>query len=176
MKLRRRFACYAIVMLLAGLAAAPAETMPRLDGETLSDKPVVLPDVARGKVALLSIGFSRSGGDESRAWSQRFQKDFGTDSNYAVYPVAVLEDAPRLVRGMIRSGMKRDLAPSARDNFVILVHGSAELKRFVEFSADADAYLVLLDRKGEVRWRGHGALQEDTYGTLRDAARKLSSQ
>jgi hypothetical protein len=42
------------------------------------------------------------------------------------------------------------------------------LKRFVEFEKPDQAYLVLLDRDGNVRWRWHGLFGEVEYGRLRE--------
>ncbi len=164
-------------MSLVALAiCAQCETLLRMEGETLSNRPISLPDDAHGKIALLVIGFSRKGGDATGAWRLRFKKDFGADPRYAVYPIAVLEDAPRLVRGMIKSGMRENTPKDEQDNFVILVHGEKDLKRVVEYSAPDDAYLLLIDRDGQIRWRGHGLFREDAYMPLRDAASKLGSQ
>jgi hypothetical protein len=154
--------------------ATPSATLPRMEGETLSSKKIILPDDARGKIALLSIGFSKKGGDTSRAWGDRFKKDFSADPRYALYPVAVLEDVPRFVRGMILGGMRRGVPAQEQDRFVTLFQGEADLKRFVGFSAENEAYLLLLDAKGEVQWRGHGFFTEQDYAALAAVAKKLA--
>ena len=59
---------------------------------------------------------------------------------------------------------------------MILFQSETELKRFVTFSSPDDAYLLLLDANGEVKWRGHGLFREEDYSALRDAAKKLAPQ
>jgi hypothetical protein len=145
-----------------------------MEGETLSGKRIILPDDARGKIALLSIGFSKKSGEATRAWGDHFKKDFGADPRYAVYPVAVLEEAPRFVRGMILGGMRRGTPASEQDRFVILFQGEADWKRFVSYSGPDEAYLLLIDAKGEIRWRGHGLFRAADYAALADAAKKLA--
>src|SRR5487761_533661 len=172
---RLLYCCISVLLLTALAAPLDAETLPRLDGETLSGKRIVLPDNDHGKIAFLLIGFSRRGGDATRAWEQRLNKDFGTDQKYVIHPVAVLEDAPRFIRGIIKSGIRRGTPLAEQDRFVILVNGEADLKRFVGYSASDDAYLLLIDGNGEVRWRGHGAFTEEKYSALRDAAGKLAT-
>jgi len=168
--------CLAAVVLMAQSASAPAAALSRLEGETLSGKKIVLPDDAHGKIALLAIGFSRKGGDATRAWSKRFKKDFGADPRFAVYPVAELEGAPRFVRGMIVGSMRKGTPTADRDRFVTLFQGSEDLKRFVGFSAGDDAYLLLLDSNGTVQWRGHGVFREQDYAALQTAAKGLAAQ
>jgi len=171
-----RFLQIAILTSAALAISAHGQTLPRMEGETLSGKHIVLPEAARGKIALLAIGFSKKGGDKAGEWEKRFKQDFGKDSNYAVYPVAELEDAPRLVRGMIKSGMRRGTSPEEQDRFVLLFQGSADWKKFVNFAASDEAYLLLLDTNGEVKWRGHGVVSETGYAPLNEAAKKLATK
>lgn len=167
--------CLAAVVLMAQSAAAPTAALPRLEGETLSGKKIVLPDDALGKIALLAIGFSRKGGDATRAESERCKKDLGADPRFAVYPVAELEGAPRFVRGTIVGSMRKGTPTADRDRFVTLFQGREDLKRFVGFSAGDDAYLLLLDRNGTVRWRGHGVFREPDYAAPQTAAKGLAA-
>jgi hypothetical protein len=169
-----RLACLAIVALSAALACA--ESLPRLEGETLSKKPIVLPDAAHGKIALLVMGFSKKGGQATGPWEKQFKNDYGADQRYVVYPVAVLEDVPHFIRGMVTSGIRSSTPPSEQDHFVVLVHGEQELKHFVGYSAPDDAYLLLLDAKGEIRWRGHGLFKDEDYTALKNVAKQLTSE
>jgi hypothetical protein len=171
-----RFCRVAILSLAALVLSAQSETFPRLKGATLSDKQIVLPDDAHGKIALLVIGFTRKSSQATRAWGQRFNKDFGNDQRYVRYQVAVLEDVPKLIRGMVTSGIRRDIPAGEQEHFVIVVNGEADLKRFMAYSVPDEAYLLLLDAKGAVQWRGHGLFREQDYAALRDAAQQLAQQ
>jgi ATP10 protein len=176
MKKRERLwlGCLAIVTLFAAFAFAGA--LPRLEGETLSKKPIVLPDAAHGKIALLVIGFSKKGGQATGAWQKQFKNDFGADQKYVVCPVAVLEDVPRFIRGMVTSGIRSSTPATEQDHFVILVHGEQDLKHFVGYSTPDDAYLLLLDAKGDIRWRGHGLFKDEDYAALKNVAKQLASE
>lgn len=171
-----RFLQVALLVLGTLTVSARGETLPRMEGETLSGKPIVLPDAAHGKFALLAVGFSKNGGDKVNAWGKRFKQDFGKDSNYVVYPVAELEAAPRLIRGMIKGGMRRGTSLEEQDRFVLLFQGEADWKKFVSFATADEAYLLLLDANGAVKWRGHGVLSEERYAPLREAAKLLAAK
>jgi hypothetical protein len=178
MRLRSTFWFYLVAVLSLGyfVAFAQSQTLPRLEGETLSGKRIVIPDDARGKTALMVIGFTKKSSQATQAWGQRFKKDFGNDQRYVVYPVAVLEDVPGFVRGMVASGIRRGIPPAEQDRFVTLFRGEADLKRFVAYSGPDEAYLLLLDTKGQVQWRGHGLFREQDYAALQDAAIQLALQ
>jgi hypothetical protein len=178
MKHRRYFRlCRVTVLSLAAFVTiAHGETLPRLEEESLSGKQIVLPDAARGKTALIVIGFTKKSSHATQAWGQRFKKDFGSDQKYVVYPMAVLEDVPGFIRGMVTSGIRRGVPSGEQDRFVMLFHGEADLRHFVLFSGPDEAYLLLLDAKGEIRWRGHGLFREQDYAALLDAAKQLALQ
>jgi hypothetical protein len=169
-----RFCRLAILSVAAFALSARSETLPRLAGESLSGKEVVLPNDAHGKIALLVIGFTKKSSHATQAWEQRFKKDFGNDQRYVVYPVAVLEDVPRFIRGMVTRSIRRGTPPGEQDRFVTLFQGEADLKRFMSYAVPDEAYLLLLDAKGEVQWHGHGLFGEQDYAALHDAAKQLA--
>ena len=166
----------AVLSLAAVVASAQGETLLHLVGQTLSGRQIVLPDNAHGQIALLVIGFTKKSSQATRTWGERFKKDFGNDQRYVVYQVALLEDVPRFIRGMVTSGIRRDTPPAEQDHFVTLFNGETDLKRFVAYSGPDEAYLLLLDAKGEVRWRGHGLFREQDYAALQEAMKKQGLQ
>ena len=65
-----------------------------------------------------------------------------------------------MLRGMAVSGIKSSIPKERWDRFVLVFRGEKELKQAVGFERADDAYLVVLDRTGSVRWRQHGAISE----------------
>jgi ATP10 protein len=139
--------------------------LPTTGSESLAGSQVVLPDSMEGHPSVVVIGFSKSSQDGVKAWDERARKELG--AGFDVYPVAVLEDAPRLVRGIIIHAMKGSIPAARQDHFLIVVKGEAELKRATLYSAADDAYVLLLDRGGEIRWRIHGAVSDAAIKELR---------
>ncbi len=76
------------------------------------------------------------------------------------YSIAVLEDAPRLVRGMAVHGMKGGAPEDQRDHFIVVYHNEKELKQAAGFDAPNDAYVPLLDKDGAIRWSFHGPVTD----------------
>ena len=148
------------ILLFALIAAASSQTVqqiPRIEGESLEGQKVVLPDCAAGKVAVLIFGFSKASKNPTSRWAKKISADFGTDSGFELYQLPVLEDVPRLIRGMVISGMKKGVPENMRDHFVPVLQGEAELKKAVNFGEPDDAYLVALDRTGRIVQQVHGA-------------------
>lgn len=146
--------------------------MPFIEGQSLAGRKVVLPDAAAGNVAVLIFGFTRASKTPTSDWAKKISSDFGSQTGFALYQLPVLEDVPRLVRGMVISGIRKGVPENQRDHFVIVLHAENELKKFVGFEQLDDAYLVILDASGDVVKQLHGAPNPATYTQL---AQKLDS-
>ena len=172
---------FAVTVVAAGLLAvwlalsvgAAAQQLPRLQEENLAGQQVVLPDAASGKVAVLVFGFSRASQTPTEAWAKRIRADFGKYAAFELYQLPVLQDAPRLIRGMITSGMKKGVPEKERANFIPVMHDEAELKKLVGYKEPDDAYLVVLDRNGQVAFQTHGATPDANYAALQSKLESL---
>ena len=135
-------------------AAYSQQTIPGIEGETLSGKKVSLPAAAGGQSALLIIGFTHGSEAQTKAWSQRVRDRF------PVWSIAVLEDVPGLVRGMVKHGIKSGTPKEQYDRFVLVYHGEKQLKQAAGFEKPDDAYLLVIDKAGVITWRFHGPVTD----------------
>ena len=83
---------------------------------------------------------------------------FGQDRRVTVYSIAVLEDAPWLVRAMIVHGMKSGVPLQQHDHFLLVYQGESELKRIIGFERSEEGYLLLVDSKGKIQCGRTGPL------------------
>jgi len=162
----KRLAAIALLFWITA-GTAPAQQLPRLQEENLTGQQVVLPDAASGKVAVLVFGFSRASQNPTGAWMKHLQEDFGKTPGLVLYQLPVLEEAPRIIRGMIVSGMKKGVPENERANFIPVMHSEAELKKLVSYKEPDDAYVVVLDRSGKVAYQAHSGSDAAGYPELR---------
>src|SRR6516165_7534672 len=146
---------------------ALAQQFPRLQEENLNGQQVVLPDAASGKVAVLVMGFSKDSKIATEAWAKRIDSDFGKTPGVALYQMPILEAVPKMFRGMVISGIKKGVPESQRANFVPVLHNEDELKKLVGFSAEDDAYIVVLDRSGKIVYQTHATSVDPGYAELK---------
>jgi hypothetical protein len=157
---------FCLIFLTTSIAQIVPQ-MPKIEGESLAGHKVVLPDAAAGKVAVLILGFTKASKIPTSVWANRLLADFGTRPDLEVYQLPVLEDVPRLVRGMVISGIKKGIPENRRDHFVPVLQHEAELKQFVQYGAPDDAYLVVLSRAENIVEQSHGPPSEANYPRLR---------
>ena len=152
--------------------AAPtwSEQLPKTASESLAGQQLTLPDSLKGRLSLIIVGFSKSSQTSVKEWDTRARKELG--ETFDVYQVAVLEDAPRFVRGMIVHSMK-GATPARQDHFLVVVKGEAELKKAASYAEADDAYVLLLDSAGEIRWHTHGAASDAALKELREQVEKV---
>lgn len=145
----------AVVGLLFAVSTGLAQTIPSTEGETLAGQRIVLSDAVKGHPAVLIAGFSHEAGDSCGVWFHALRSDHAF-KGVAVYEVAEIAKAPSFVRGMIKSGMRKGMAASDQESFVVLTQDDANWRSFFQVQDDKDPYVILLGASGEVRWRGHG--------------------
>lgn len=164
-------------LLVALGIAQSAQQLPSTEGESLAGSKVVLPDAAKGKVAILIFGFTKASKTANSAWADKISSDFATQNGFAVYQLPVLESVPGFIRGMVISSMKKGVRENMRDHFIPILHGEVELKKLVSYKEPDDAYLVMLDGTGQIVEQKHGPFTDTAYAQLRsDIQSQLSRQ
>lgn len=161
------------IVVCALLGAATAQQFPQLHEENLAGQQVVLPDAIAGKIAVLVFGFSRASENSTGPWMKHLRDDFGKNASVALYQLPVIEEAPRMIRGMITSGMKKGVPEAERATFVPVMHNEAELKKIVNYKEPDDAYAILLDRTGKIVYQTHSGPDVSGYTELRTKLQSL---
>ncbi len=157
MRMYRILVCVALVAF--GAVARPyaqALVMPATAGETLSGKKIVRADAVRGHEAVLVAGFSHDGGIACGDWMKAIRGDAAL-AGVEVYEIAMLEGAPGIFRGMIKSGMRKGMSSAEQERSVVLTQDDKLWESFFAVSNGQEPQVMLLDAKGNVVWRGHGA-------------------
>lgn len=150
--------------------------MPHIEGDSLAGRKVVFPDATKGHVAVLIFGFSRKSKESTAAWGDKLASEFGTQADPEVYQLPVLEDVPRFIRGMVISGIKKGIKEDERGHFVPIVQGESELKKLVGYKEPDDAYLIVLNREGQIVRQTHGPFSNAAYSEIRGAIQSLLEQ
>ena len=139
------------VVVLALATCLAAQTLPSGEGETLSGLKIRFPDFLAGKQAVCVFSFSREAGESTRAWMDPLWKA-GVDA----YSIANLEAAPRLIRGMIRRGMKSGMPANYHPRSLVLTRDEKAWKAALQVTDDKWPVVVRLDTSGKITDRYAG--------------------
>jgi len=152
------------------------EPLPPIRGDFLNGKNASLPEVAAGKVALLALGFSYDSRFAVEDWVKKFREAFGKNPSATFYEIPMIGGIARLGKWFIDSGMRKGTPPQLHEN-VITVYGGTDIwKSRVNFNEPKHAYLILLDKKGIVRWVFHGYFNEQDFPQLAAKVEELVNE
>lgn len=172
--LRPSLVLFTLLLFLGGALAA--QNIPHAQADTLAGGKITLPDAASGHVTIFTVGFSKAGGDSAMRWDRELRKQLAGEVDVHFYTVAVLQDAPKMVRGMIRHGMRNGVPKDEQETFVLIYEGEEQWKSFAGFSAGDDGYVVLVDSGGTTQARVHGKVpDEQSIDTLKGAVAKIAT-
>ena len=150
-------------------------------GATVSAPAGTESERAAGHAGRRCFGQSRGAGNgllqasktPTEAWAKRIESDFGKTSGFALYQMPVLEAVPKVIRGLVISGIKKGVPESERANFVPVLHNEDDLKKLVGFKGEDDAYMVVADRSGSVSYQTHGSSVDPGNAELKGKVQAL---
>jgi hypothetical protein len=153
----------------------PGVVMPSLEGDFLSGKPAVLPDAARGKVALVALGFTYDSRFAVEAWGSWFKAQVGGRPDVTYFEVPMMGRAARLGRFFIDRGMRKGTPKDAHDHVITVYGDTGPWKARVGFTEarENDAYLLLIGRDGTIAWKYTGPFDEAQAAALEATVENL---
>lgn len=143
------------------------DALPDVIGQNLSGTPAHLATETAGKVAVVVFSFSKSGGKDTQLWNKNLLRDFGSDHSVELSTVIMLESAPRLLRGMIVSRLKKDMPPALQSTTIVSYENEKLWKQRLAVTDDSHAYVVLLKPNGNIRSMKSAALSDAEYKELK---------
>lgn len=150
---------FLFVLLALPVAADP---LPRAAGESLAGSKVVLPDALLGQPSVIIWSFSREAGELSARWAAPLARD-----RVNVWSAAVIEAAPRLIRPLIRSSMRKASPAPFHSRFLCITSGEKALRHVLGIRDDRLPLVTLLDAQGTIVWRHAGPYDADADAELR---------
>ena len=164
-----------LVMSMATLRAAAAQEslrvgdrLPLLKGQFLSGGDAELPGASSGKIALVAIGFTYQSRFPVEAWGSWYRATVGSRPDVTFFEVPMIGGFSTLGRWFIDRGMRRGTPAELHEHVITVYGGTGDWKRRVTYSEERehDAYLIVLDRDGIVRWLHHGGFDQSRADDL----------
>jgi hypothetical protein len=151
-----------LVLLAESSVLAAAESLPVTPAETLTGHKLSFPTALAGKPAVCVFGFSKEAGDRTKDWMARLSND-GVNA----WSVADLEGAPALVRGMIRSSMRKGTPQALLEHSLVVTKDEKAWKNALGAKDDKLPVVAVLDAAGNVIWTYEGLLGDEAYSELK---------
>jgi hypothetical protein len=131
------------------------DRLPPIKGQFLTGRDAVLPS---GQVTLVAIGFTYQSRVPVEAWVAWYRIAIGSTRDATFFEVPMIGGLGTLGRWFIDRGMRKGTPVDLHDHVITVYGGTGDWKQRLSYSPahEDDAYLVVLDRAGVVRWLHHG--------------------
>lgn len=152
-----------ILLLYPGFSFAREAAIAPLRATTLSAEEVTVPNAERA--AVLVIGFGRVAGREVRLWRRHID---GIESAPSVASVLVIDDMPRITRGVLTRAMRGEVSEERQGTIYLVTENGAawrDLAQIDETHHD-DAYVLRFDGRGQVCFRHVGPVTDAAVSAL----------
>lgn len=152
-------------MSTAILLASPADhslqvgdALPILTGQFLTGRAAVLPQDSAGKVTLVALGFTYSSRYAVEAWAEWYRTTIDSGTDVRFFEVPMIGGLATLGRWFIDRGMRSGTPADLHEQVITVYQGTGDWKKRLSYADDHkdDAYLIVFDRAGVVRWLHHG--------------------
>jgi hypothetical protein len=159
------------LLLASPVAAAeaplePGAPLPPLKGEFLTGRQATLPEAARGRVALVIMGFTYDSRFQVEAWAKQFREAYGTRDDLTFFEVPMMGNLAWAGKPFIDSGMRKSTPQELHEHVMTVWGSNSGWKKRVGFKGPNDAYLTLIDAEGRVAWRHAGAHEAAAWDSL----------
>jgi hypothetical protein len=145
------------------------ERMPELKGQTLTGRTAVLPQASAGKVTVVAMGFTYKSRFPVEAWADWYRTTIDPTTAVTFFEVPMIGGMATLGRWFINRGMRGGTPVELHDHVITIYGGTGDWKQRLSYSTshEDDAYLIVLDRQGAVRWLHHGVFDESRADELK---------
>ena len=162
-----------LVLAAAGEVAA---RIPSFQGTTFAGQTVSLPQQLKGGEGVLVLGFSKSSGDVCKGWGQRVAESYRDSHDVTYFQMPVLESVPKLIRGMVMRSIKSGVPEAEQPHFLPVFSNEAEWRTIARYANPDDAYILVVDGEGIVRWQTSGKVTDAGFAALKRQVETVRTQ
>ena len=135
---------------------------PIVTGANLLRRKVTLPADLEGELNILLIAFQRWQQSVIDTWVPFARQLEETNEGISYYELPVIQRMNVLARTFINEGMRAGIPdPVARERTITLYVDKVAFRTALELPDEADIYVLLVDRGGNVLWREVGAFSPE---------------
>ncbi len=158
------------------LSLRAQDIFPKIDGNTLQDKAMSLPNDTKGKMTLVGLAFSKKSDEDLRSWFQPTYRTFIDPPKNSLIPadhydvnivfIPMLKGAANMASNKIIAKMKEGIDPLLH-SYVLVYEGSiAEYKDSLKFGAKDVPYFYVLDNDGNIIYNTFGEYTEEKFDEI----------
>lgn len=153
------------------------DPLPPVRGSFLTGRDVALPAAASGKTALLLLGFTYESRHAVEPWGEWFRKSMRDRRDVTFFEIPMIGGLAKVGRWFIDRGMRKGTPEDLHENVITVYSRTGDWKRRLGVTPgnEDDAFLIVLDGQGIVRWMHHGPFDGEAAKALEGALASLTA-
>lgn len=159
----RRFqhACLLVVMFMTTFSLAQNVIFPTVSGSSLEQRAFNLPEDFEGNLNLVALAFEQWQQTDVNSWLPTVSKLREQYTGLRFYELPTLTQFNGLFQEFIDGGMRSGIQDKATREITITLYLDREaFLRSLEIPDIKSIVLLLVDKEGNIYWRGQGAFDE----------------
>jgi hypothetical protein len=149
---------------------------PSVKATSLTNKPYQLPRDLEGELNLVIVAFKQWQQDWVDTWIPSLQSLAYQHKNLRVYEMPTMSRFNGIYRFMIDNGMRAGIPDKAVRAATLCAYIDVPpFAQALQLPGRDSIYLFLLDRAGEILWRGQGAFDQAQCDELAATVKRLTS-
>ena len=130
---------------------------PRVNGQNLHGKVFTLPFGLEGEFNLLVLAFHLAQQIQVQSWQPSLRSLCSQYETLCHYEVPVLADYDHQSRVFITMNMRQQITdPDQRHSVIMLYLDKSRFRHMLDLPDENSIYVLLVEREGEIVWRGEG--------------------
>ena len=144
---------------------------PTIKASNLSKQTFRLPGDLEGQLNVIAIAFQRWHQDEVDSWVPALEQMEHEIPGLRYYELPVIRSMNPINQWLLDEGMRAGIpSRSTRARTITIYTDKARFRQALDLPNEDHIYLLLLDRQGQVLWRGQGPFRPEVARSLADAA------
>lgn len=142
---------------------------PVVSGYNLDRKELEFPGDFGAKYNLVVVAFEQYHQNDVNTWIPFLQEVEAFHPSFMYYELPTIQSLPALPRTFINEGMRAGIPDqTARERTVTLYLDKEMFKKATNISGEEEIHLLLVDKVGNILWRGSGPYSDDEAKNLVD--------
>jgi hypothetical protein len=169
-------------LLLLFAITVSAQTFPTIQGETLQDKQVSVPDYVKGKRAVIGIAFSLKADEALKKWSLPLYKQLMADGmggmmsgnmyNANLCFVGMLRGIAKLGMGEMKSRSKKNVDAKLHHYFIVSDDDAEKVFSQLGIKEKSEPHFFVLDEAGNILFHTWGEYSDKKMDAITEALLK----
>jgi hypothetical protein len=147
--------------------------LPPVSGSNLERESLNLPQDLEGEWNLVFVAFQQWQQRQVDSWIPFARQVEETHPGVRYYELPTIQRLNVLARTFINEGMRAGIPdPVARERTITLYVDKVAFRQALDLPGEENIYILLLDRRGRVLWRGEGAFTPEAGESLLEVLRE----